>query len=324
MRRREFITLLGSAAAGTWPRTAVAQADGLPVVGYLYFGVPELSASLVAAFRRGLSEAGFVEGRNVTVEYRFAYYDAARLPELAAELVHRRPAVIATPGGSQAALAVKALTNTVPIVFSAGIDPVQAGVVSSLNRPGGNVTGIGSMNVELGAKRLGLLHELLPKAKRFATLVSPTSAGIADLKAAAAAIGGSIEFVVVTNSREIDEAFATFPQKRIDAVLVSPFSLLDNRRVQLITLAAHYHLPVMYTFRDHVEAGGLMSYGSSAADRDRQVGLYVGRILKGEKPADLPVIRAVKFEFIINLQTARTLGLTVPATLLAQVDEVIE
>jgi len=330
VRRRELITLLGSAATAAWPLTARAQPDGPPVVGYLYPGVPELSAGLVAAFRKGLNEAGFVEGSNVAVEYRFAYHDAARLPELAAELIRRRVAVIATPGGSQPALAVKALTTTIPIVFSTGIDPVQSGVVSSLNRPGGNITGIGSMNVELGAKRLGLLHELLPRAERFAALVSPTAGAagheglVADLKAAAAAIGRSIDFAVVATSREIDEAFAKFIQKRIDAVLVSPFSLLDNRRVQLVTLSAYHHLPTMYAFRDHVEAGGLMSYGSSAADRDRQLGVYVGRILKGEKPADLPVIRAVKFEFVINLQTARTLGLTVPATLLAQADEVIE
>jgi putative ABC transport system substrate-binding protein len=236
-------------------------------------------------------------------------------------------AVIAAPGGSQAALAAKARTTDIPIVFSTGIDPVQAGIVSSFNRPGGNITGIASMNVELGAKRLGLLHELLPKAERFAALVNPATAAptlIADLKAAGAAIDGSIEFVTVTNSREIDNAFATFVQKRIDALLVSPFSLLDNRRVQLVTLSAYHRLPTMYAFRDHVEAGGLMSYGSSAADRDRQVGLYVGRILRGEKPVDLPVIRAVKFEFVINLQTARMFGLTIPATLLAQADEVIE
>jgi putative tryptophan/tyrosine transport system substrate-binding protein len=322
MRRREFIAALGGAA--TWPLAARAQHAGLPVVGYLYLGTPELNAGLVAAFRTGLSEAGFIEGRNVAVEYRFAYQNNTRLPELAADLVQRRVAVIATPGSTAAALAAKAVTKTIPIVFSHGGDPVQSGLVVSFNRPGGNVTGISSMNQELGAKRLELLSELLPRAERFAALVTPGTVEQPDLKTAASAIGRPIEFLVAASIRDIDTAFATLAQKRVDGLLVSPFALFDNRRVQLVTLAAHYRLPTIYAFRDHVEAGGLMSYGSSAADRDRQVGLYVGRVLKGEKPADLPVTRAVRFEFVINLQTARTLGVEVPPGLLARADEVIE
>jgi putative ABC transport system substrate-binding protein len=303
----------------------------MPVIGYLYSGVPELSAGLVAAFRKGLSEVGFVEGRNVAVEYRFAYHENARLPELAAELIRRRVAVIATPGGSAAIVAAKALTTTIPIVFSTGADPVQIGLVASLNRPAANITGITSMNSELGAKRLGLLHELLPRAARFAALVGPlqtagsgSSSMVADLQAAASTIGRRIEFVTAASNRDLDTAFETLVEKQIGGLLVGPFSLADNRRVQLVTLASHHRLPTIYSFRDHVEVGGLMSYGSSAADRDRQVGIYVGRILKGEKPADLPIMRAVKFEFVINLHTARTLGVEVPPTLLALADEVIE
>ena len=236
MRRREFIAGLGAAAA--WPLAARAQRTPMPVVGFLYGGVPELSASIVAAFRMGLSETGFVEGRNITIEYRFANQDEARLPELAADLISRRVAVIATPGGTPAARAAKALTTTIPIVFSAGIDPVEVGLVASLNRPGGNVTGISSMNAELGAKRLGLLHELLPGAKRFAALVSPFQADprVAELQVAAAAIGRQIDVVTAANIREIDTAFATLVEKRVNGLLVSPFFLFDNRRVQLVTV----------------------------------------------------------------------------------------
>jgi ABC-type uncharacterized transport system substrate-binding protein len=324
--RREFLAAFGGTAVA-WPLAALAQQPAMPVVGYLYAGTPELSASLVAAFRKGLSEAGFAEGHNVAVEYRFAYQDNTRLPELAADLVRRRVSVIAAPGSSAAALAAKAATATIPIVFSTGIDPTQVGLVASLNRPGGNVTGISSMNVGLGAKRLGLLHELLPRAERFAALVSPsttTESVISDLKAAASAVRAPIEFVTAATNSEIDTAFATLVQHRADGLLVMPFALFDNRRIQLVTLAAHNRVPTMYAFREHVEVGGLMSYGSSAADRDRQVGVYTGRILKGEKPADLPVMRATKFEFVINLTTAKALGISVPATLLAIADEVIE
>jgi putative tryptophan/tyrosine transport system substrate-binding protein len=327
MQRRQFISLLGSAAAA-WPLAARAQQAALPVVGFVYPSVPELSAGIVAAFRKGLNETGFVEGRNVTIEFRFGYNDIAQLPKLAADLVDRRVAVIATPGSTPSALAAKAATATIPIVFGIGPDPVEIGLVASLNRPGGNITGITSMNAELGAKRLGLLHELLPSAVRFAVLVNPNNRNAEpltrDAQATASAIGREIEIFAASSAREIDAAFVSLVQKRADALLVSPDPLFDSRRVQLVTLATHHRLPTIYSFRENVEIGGLASYGSSAAERDRQVGIYAGRILKGEKPADLPVIRADKFEFVINLQTARVLGLDVSPTLLALADEVIE
>ena len=300
----------------------------MPVVGFVYPSVPELSAGIVAAFRKGLNETGFVEGRNVTIEFRFGYNDIAQLPKLAADLVDRRVAVIATPGSTPSALAAKAATATIPIVFGIGPDPVEIGLVASLNRPGGNITGITSMNAELGAKRLGLLHELLPSAVRFAVLVNPNNRNAEpltrDAQATASAIGREIEIFAAGSAREIDAAFVSLLQKRADALLVSPDPLFDSRRVQLVTLATHHRLPTIYSFRENVEIGGLASYGSSAAERDRQVGIYAGRILKGEKPADLPVIRADKFEFVINLQTASVLGLDVSPTLLALAHEVIE
>ena len=283
---------------------------------------------MVAAFRDGLGEAGFVEGRNVTVEFRFAYNDNSRLPDLAADLVRRAVAVIATPGSTPSALAAKAATTSIPIVFSVGTDPAEAGLVASFNRPEGNVTGISSLNSELAAKRLGLLHELLPDAACFAVLVNPnnpiTDRLARDAQAAGSVIGRQIVILAASSSRDIDAAFAGPERKRADALLVSPDPLLDNRRVQLVTLATHHRLPTIYSFRENVEIGGLMSYGSSAADRDRQVGIYTGRILKGAKPAELPVMRATKFELVINMQTARVLGLEIPATLLARADEVIE
>jgi ABC-type uncharacterized transport system substrate-binding protein len=324
MRRRSFLTLLGGAAAA-WPLAAGAQQQAMPVIGFLYPGSPEPFANQISALRKGLSEAGYVEGRNIAIEYRFAHYDNARLPELAADLVRRRVAAIATPASSEAALAAKGATTTIPIVFSTGGDVVQLGLVAGLNRPGGNVTGIGSMNAELSAKRLGLLHELIPSAARFAVLVSTTSSSsIADLPPAVSAIGRQLEILTAGTTRDIDAAFASLARNPVDALLVSPNALFQNRRVQLVALAAHHRLPTIYPLREHVEISGLMSYGSSATDRDRQVGVYVGRILKGEKPSDLPVTRAVRFEFVLNLQTARTLGLQVPPGLLAIADEVIE
>jgi putative ABC transport system substrate-binding protein len=327
VKRRELITLLGGTAAA-WPLAARAQQPAIPVVGFVYPGVPELSAGVVAAFRKGLNETGFIEGRNVTVEFRFGYNDNARLPELIADLVQRGVAVIATPASTPTALAAKAATTTIPIVFGVGADPVELGLVASLNRPGGNVTGISSMNAELGIKRLGLLHELLPRAVRFAVLINPnnrnTEVLIRDSQATASAIGKQVEILTARTIRDIDAAFVSLSQRPADALLLTPDQLFDSRRVQLVTLATHYRLPTIYPFRENVEIGGLMSYGSSAAERDRQVGIYAGRILKGEKPADLPVIRAAKFEFVINLQTARVLGLDVPATLLGTADEVIE
>ena len=327
MQRRAFIAGVAAGAAA-WPPALRAQQPAMPVVGFLYSGVPELSTGMVAAFRDGLGEAGFVEGRNVTVEFRFAYNDNSRLPDLAADLVRRAVAVIATPGSTPSALAAKAATTSIPIVFSVGTDPAEAGLVASFNRPEGNVTGISSLNSELAAKRLGLLHELLPDAACFAVLVNPnnpiTDRLARDAQAAGSVIGRQIVILAASSSRDIDAAFAGAQRKRADALLVSPDPLLDNRRVQLVTLATHHRLPTIYSFRENVEIGGLMSYGSSAADRDRQVGIYTGRILKGAKPAELPVMRATKFELVINMQTARVLGLEIPATLLARADEVIE
>jgi putative ABC transport system substrate-binding protein len=325
MRRRDLITLLGGAAAA-WPIAARAQ-QAMPVVGYLYQGSPETSEYVLTAFRKGLADAGYFKGRNVTIEYRFAHDQPDRLPELAADLVRRRVAVIATPSSTVAALAARAATATIPIVFQFPGDPVQAGIVASLNRPGGNITGINSMNTELMPKRLGLLRELVPKAQRLGALINP--AALADsqitvLQTAAAELGLPIDILTTRTSREIDAAFETLVQKRTDALLVSTAPLFIERRVQLITLAARHAMPTIYGAREQAEAGGLMSYGTNLTDQYRQAGVYVGRILKGEKPADLPVIRASKFEFIINLQTARTLRIEVPQTLLAIADEVIE
>ena len=326
MRRREFIAGLGSAA--TLPLTAHAQQAGPAVIGYLSAGMPEATAYLAAAFRKGLSEAGYVDGKNVTIEYRSAYNDYSRLPELAADLVNRRVAVIATVAGTPAALAAKAATITIPIVFTTGSDPVQTGLVASLNRPGGNVTGIAAMTVETGAKRLELLRELVPNANRFAVLVNPgnqlTESIVATLRAAGASIGRQIEIVTASTNRDIDTAIAAVAQQRDTALLVSPDPFYDARRVQLITLAAHHAVPAIYPFRQFSEAGGLASYGPSFAEIARLAGVYTGRVLKGEKPTDLPVLQATKFEFVINLQTARILGLTVPPSLLATADEVIE
>jgi ABC-type uncharacterized transport system substrate-binding protein len=328
MKRREFITLLGGAAAA-WPLAARAQQPAMPVIGLLIAGGQEGFAHLMAAFRKGLSEAGFVEGQNVAIESRWANNDYNKLPELAADLVGRRVTVIVTPAGTPAALAAKAATTTIPIIFSAGSDPVAAGLVASFKQPGSNVTGINFMSADLGAKRLGLLHELRPEAARISLLINPNNpitvdAVTKDVSAAAAAIGRQIEVITAGSHRDIDTAFAALVQKRADALLVMPDPLFMTRRVQLATLAARHMVPAIYPWRDFVEAGGLMSYGPSQADRFRQVGLYTGRILRGEKPADLPVMQATTFEFVINLQTARALGLDVPPTLLARADEVID
>jgi putative ABC transport system substrate-binding protein len=325
MRRREVIALLGGAAA--WPLAARAQQSGIPIVGYLNGGSPEASANQVAAFRQGLSEGGYVDGRNVAIEFRWAHNENVRLPELAADLARRRVAVIAVVASTPAAFAAKAATATIPIVFFTGGDPVQLGLVASLNRPGGNVTGVTSMNAELGAKRLGLLHELLPGAAPFALLVNPknptSDAMITDVRAAATAIGRQVEVLTASTHRDIDTVFASL-QKRVAAVSVSPDVLFLARRTQVVTLAVYHRVPAVFAFREDAEAGGLMSYGSSITASSRQVGVYTGRILKGEKPADLPVQLAAKFEFIINLQIAKLLGLEVPPTLLARADEVIE
>ncbi len=301
----------------------------MPVIGYLEAGSPEASANLVAAFRKGLSEAGYVEGRNVAIVFRWAHNENDRLPDLAADLVHRRVDVIVTPVSTPAAFAAKAATTTIPIVFGTGADPVRAGLVASLNRPGGNVTGVNTMSLELMPKRLGLLNELLPGAARFAVLVNPSNPfgaepAITDVRAAAVAIGQQIEVFTASSNRDIDTAFATLTQKRADAVVFTPDALFDSRRVQLAILAARHQLPALHWKREFAEVGGLMSYGSNVADVIRQTGIYTGRILKGERPADLPVLLPTKFEFVINLQTAKALGLEIPPTLLARADEVIE
>src|SRR5262245_46591812 len=329
MRRRAFISLVGGAAASAvaWPLAARAQQPTIPIVGYVHSDSPQTVAGLLAAFREGLSETGYIEGQNVAIEYRWAENDLSRIPELVADLVRRRVAVIATPGSSATALAAKAATTKIPIVFSIGLDPVQLGLVASLNRPGGNITGVNSMSNELVAKRLGLLHELLPTATRFAVLVNPKNPTTESLKKdveAAATICPQIEFFTASTGADIDMAFASLVQKRADALLVHPDNLFINRRVQLTTLAARHAVPAIYPLRPDAEAGGLMSYGTKLAEAHRQAGVYTGRILKGAKPADLPVVQPTKFEFVINLQTAKTIGLTVPPTLLARADEVIE
>jgi putative ABC transport system substrate-binding protein len=272
---------------------------------------------------------GYVEGQNVKVEYRFADNDSSRLPQLAADLVLLRVSIIVTPLSTPSAAAAKAATTTIPIIFGTGGDPVQTGLVASLNRPGGNATGISNVNVELMPKRLGLLHELLPGAIRFGVLVNTdnpllTAVIIAEVRGAAAAMDRQVEIFTARNNREIDTAFGDMVQKRVDALLSSPDALFDTRRVQLTSLAMYHRMPTMYAIRQYAEVGGLMSYGTSDTDLVRQVGIYAGRVLKGERPDELPVMQPAKFELVINMQTARTLGLTVPPTLLAIADELIE
>ena len=301
----------------------------MPVIGFLHSASAATFAEHIPAFHKGLSEAGYVDGQNATVDYRWAEGHNEALPALAADLVLRRVAVIVTPISTPAALAAKAATSTIPIVFVIGADPVKIGLVASLNRPGGNATGISDIGVQLGAKRLALLHELLPNAARFAVLVNPSNPGItetfvSELQSAASAIGRQIEVVTAGTNSGIDTAFETIVRMRADAFLISPEALFVTRRVQLITLAARHALPALYHRREFTDAGGLMSYGSSLAEQFRLTGLYAGRILKGEKPAEMPVQLPTKFEFIINLQTAKTFGMDIPPALLARADEVIE
>ena len=326
IRRREFITLLGGAAAA-WPFAARAQRS-MPIVGYLYLGGSrETTAHYEAAFLQGLSDAGLLEGRTVAVEYRFAEA-LAQMPDLVADLVRRRVSVIVTPNSIAAAHAAKAATATIPIVFGTSGDPVEAGLVSSFNRPGGKVTGFVNMTVDTEAKRLGLLRELLPRAMRIAVLVNPnrtyTEITVKEVAAAAASIGCEVDVVRAATIGAVETAFASFAQTRPDALLVTPSPIYESRRVQMVTLATINRLPAMYAYRGFTDVGGLMSYGPRVTEQYRQVGLYAGRILKGEKPGDLPIVRQTKFEFIINLQTARAFGIAVPPTLLAIADEVIE
>jgi putative ABC transport system substrate-binding protein len=327
VRRRQFITLLGGAAA--WPIAASAQQPATPVVGLVNARSPEASERQVAAFRKGLNEAGCVEGQNVTVEYHWLNGQYDRLASLMADLVHRRVAVIATPGATLPALAAKAATATVPIVFGVAEDPVGLGLVASFARPGGNATGINIFLNELVAKRLGLLHELVPKAVRVAVLVNPANAPSAeatlrDLPEAARAIGLQTQVLNASTSREIEAAFATLVRERADALFVAPDAFFISRRVQFVTLAARYGIPTAHNAREEVEAGGLMSYGTDNLDMWRQVGVYTAQILKGAKPADLPVEFPTKLMLAINLKTARALGLEVPLHLQQLADEVIE
>ena len=325
--RRAFITLLGGATVA-WPFATRAQQLTMPVVGYLSAGTTESNKEWLTAFRQGLSESGFVEGRNVVFEYRWGDGHYERGPELVADLVHRQVAVIAIPANERLALIAKAATATIPIVFSMGGDPVTAGLVASYNRPGGNVTGFSSFNMEIGSKRIELLHELVPKATHFGALVNPlvpsATLQITDVRSAVSTIGGQIDVFEARTLQDIEAAFARIDQRPVDALLISPGGPFNSYRVQTVELAARRKMPCIYGSREWAEAGGLISYGPIVADEFRQAGIYAGRILKGEKPADLPILRPTKFELIINLKTATTLGLTVPSNLLATADEVIE
>ena len=326
--RRELLAALGGAAAA-WPLTARAQqAERMPVVGFLHDSWPEPRANLLAAFRQGLSEVGFVDGRNVMIEYRWAQDQLDRLPGLVGDLVRRQVAVIVAVGGPGPALAAKAATDAIPIVFQAAADPVKLGLVGSINRPGANATGVTYFTAELGPKRLGLLRELIPGGADVVVLVNPQSpvadSALKDMQAAAAAVGQQLSVLHASNNQEIYAAFPAMVQKRAPALVIIPDALFTGRRVQLATLAARYAIPAIYSSREFAEVGGLMSYGANLADLYRQIGTYTGRILKGEKPADLPVWQPTKFELVINVATAKALGLTVPPNLLARADEVIE
>jgi putative ABC transport system substrate-binding protein len=325
MRRRDFIMGLGATAAPTaWSSAAPAQRRPMQVIGYVSTITPETDAGLLNAFRQALRETGFVEGQNVAIEYRWAENRVDRLPQLVADLVRRRVNVIVAPD-DPAALAAKLAATTLPIVFWTGGDPVQMGLVASLNRPGGNLTGVTSMNPEFGGKRFGLLHEMLPRALRFAGLVSNTpSRDISIAQAAASSLGLQIQIVTAGSSDDIDAAFAMLAQMRPDALLIATSTLFLERRVKLATLAAYHRLPTIFGMREFVEAGGLMSYGERVEELYRQLGIYSGRILKGDKPSDLPVWRPTRFEFVINHGTAKALGIEVPPHLLAIADDVIE
>jgi ABC-type uncharacterized transport system substrate-binding protein len=328
VKRREFIALLGGAAVA-WPLAARAQQPAMPVIGFLGAVSPEADADYVRAFRQALKEAGYIEGENVAIVYRSAENQMDRLPALAAELVRRKVAVVVTVHGPQVALAAKAATTTIPIIFTVSEDPVGRGLVASLARPGGNLTGINFLSGELVAKRLALLREMVPGAARIAVLVTPanvaqTQSTLTELNAAVRAIGLQIRLLNANTSREIDTAFATFDRERPDALFVASSPFFTSRRVQLVQLAARHAIPATYVGRQFADIGGLMSYGANLADVWRQLGVYTGRILKGAKPADLPVVQASKFELVVNAQTARMLGLTVPASLLSIADEVIE
>ena len=328
MQRREFIKLVGGAAAA-WPLSARAQRPAMPVIGFLGGASPDLYAKPLRAFHQGLSETGYVEGRNVTIEYRWADGQNDRLAALAADLVRRQVNVIAAPGSTPAALAAKAATATIPIIFQVGVDPIAAELVASLARPGGNVTGVTNINTELAPKRLELLRELIPKANIIALLVNPTSPFITesiskDLQSAARALGLQLHILNASTERDFDTVFANLVQLRADALVIAPDAMFISRSEQLGALTLRHAVPAITQFREFAAAGGLMSYGGSSSEPTRLVGVYTGRALKGEKPTDLPVVQATKVELVINLKTAKALGLNVPNTLIGRADEVIE
>jgi putative ABC transport system substrate-binding protein len=327
MRRREFLTLVGGVTAA-WPLAARAQPAAMPVIGYLHSGSPKAFERVVAAFRKGLNDTGYVDGQNVTIEYRWAEGHFDRLPALAADLVHREVAVLVAQGGATTAVAAKAATATIPIVFSSGSDPVALGIVSSLSRPGGNATGVSVLTAALGSKRLEILHQVVPTAGVIAAIVNPNNTTIEgqlkDLQDGASALGVQLKIFNGGNAAEIDAAFAEIAQAGVSALVVGSDPIYLDRLDQLVALAALHKISAIHEWRDYVEAGGLMSYGTSLADAYRQVGSYTGRILKGEKPSDLPVIQSTKVELVINLKTAKALGLAFPLGLLGRADEVIE
>jgi putative ABC transport system substrate-binding protein len=326
MNRRSFITLLGGAAAG--PLAARAQ-TAIPVIGFLSAASPDVWAERLRAFRQGLGETGYTEGTNLAIEYRWAEGQNDRLPALATDLVRRQVAVIAAPGSTPAALAAKAATTTIPVVFYTGADPIAVGLVASLNRPGGNITGVATLGAELAPKRLELLHELVPAATVVALLVNPTSPNLAefttrDLQAAARSLGLKLHVLHASSERDFDKVFAALAQLQVGGLVITPDAVFTSRSEQLAALTLRHAVPTIFQFRAFSAAGGLMSYGGSLADGDRQVGVYTGRIVKGEKPADLPVQQVTKVELFLNLKTAKALGLTVPISLLGRADEVIE
>ena len=326
MRRREFIAYIGGAAA--WPLAARAQQPGMPVVGFLNPGLPEPSSFLVVAFREGLEKEGYVEGQNVTVEYRWASGHYNELQTLASDLVRRHAVAIAATGGSISAQAAKAATATIPIVFNVGEDPIKLGLVASFNRPGGNITGVNTLSPALESKRLGLLRELVPQAALVAVLLNPSNPDAdlqrRDIQAAASAIGQDLRTFDVGNESDIETAFAALVRQRADALLVGSDVFLTNRREQIVALAARYAVSTIYSFRSFAESGGLMSYSTNLVEVYRQVGFYVGRILKGEKPANLPIVQPTKFELVINLKTAKAMNVKISDNLLSLADEVIE
>jgi putative ABC transport system substrate-binding protein len=327
MRRREFIGLVGGASVA-WPLAGRAQQPGMPVIGYFSARSPESDVPMVAAFREGLKEAGYIEGKNVAIEFRWGLGQYDRLPALANDLVTRRVDVIVTSGGDTSALAAKAATTTIPIVFVSGGDPVQAGLVGSLNRPGGNITGVTSLLTVLGGKQLELLRELVPKASVIGLLINPneptSESQVGDVQAAAREIGVQLIVLRASTERDIDAAFATLVQQRVGALILAISPLFLTQADKLVALAARHTVPVMYFRREFAAAGGLVSYGSGTAEYYRQIGVYAGRILKGEKPGDLPVVRSTKFELVINLKTAKALGIHVPTSMQLLADEVIE